>query len=118
MRTSTRTDLLPVYGERPPVIEQDGWRIYVSIHDQAYLTRKRELRSKVISSHPDKGGTSNKFRLARARLMGFMQQERSWYWKIGLMPPDWKGAAAPPHGWRETTDRSGTAQGTMRRMYE
>jgi hypothetical protein len=106
---STREDLIPVIREdRPAIIKQDGWTIYLSIHDAQYLRTVKDLKSAVINAHPDKhcidGQTTPRahaiYRKKVLDLMRFKISERNWYWKLRLMPPDWRGPLTPPQGWR------------------
>lgn len=115
MDLSTRTDLIPLTGSRPPVLVLDGWTVYVAIHDQEYIRQRTEWRRRLAASHPDKSGltsedrgwaTANrKFRNLLIQHGAWRFKERCFYWKLGLMPPDWRGTPAPPHGWRISSDK-------------
>jgi hypothetical protein len=108
---STRTEVIPVIGNRPSVFKHEGWTVYLSVHDQEYLRKVKELRSSMIEAHPDKhaieGLTTKKahqlYSRAKFALVQFKQRERLWYWQYKMMPPDWRGPLTPPRGWRETS---------------
>jgi hypothetical protein len=124
MQTSTRTDLIPQFGERPSVLKVDGWTCYVSIHDQEYLRMKKEWRKRIIAAHPDKHCASSKdrgWKQATARFLSqqaqyrrWMRSERCWYWKLKMMPPDWRGPLTPPDGWVESRKERRLEEVTMR----
>lgn len=115
MQISDRKDLLPVTSEGRPVVLKDsqGWTVFVSVHDQEYLRQKREWRARIIAAHPDKLGISPadlskwksaNLKFARLNLAAqvWKHKERAFYWRLGLMPPDWKGEPEPPNGLRES----------------
>lgn len=115
MKLSTREELIPSLPGRPAVIEQDGWKVFLSVHDKEYLRAKKQMRKEVLDLHPDKSGLSpedprwervnQRFRSANLSYIVWCRKERCWYWKFGLMPPDWKGAPQPPQGWRVSRNR-------------
>lgn len=80
--------------DRPPVIIFNGWKEFVSVHDQDYLAQKKLWRQRVASVHPDRLNKSSayKFRRMLSKFQSWKQAERIYYWRRGLMPPDWKGA--------------------------
>lgn len=96
------TELVPCIPGRPGVVQVDGWTCYVGIRDAEYMRLNREWRQRLASSHPDKGGSSNKFRNLMQRYRTWKLGERHLYWDLGLMPPDWKGPSTPPPANRPT----------------
>lgn len=115
MQVSSRTDLVPVIDGRPVVIKQDGWTVFVAIHDQEYLRVKREWKRKLFELHPDRSGikpgdkrweiVNRQFRSVLVKYGQWRRDERVWYWRIKLMPPDWIGPLTPPSGWKVSKDR-------------
>lgn len=65
-----------------------GWTCFLSIHDDAYMRTLKAWKRKRAASHPDKGGTSAKFRAAYQAMRKWQQEECQWYAQLGLLPPD------------------------------
>jgi hypothetical protein len=103
---SSRTELVPSYRGRPPVIRRDGWTEFVAIHDQGYYRNKKSWKRKLATLHPDHGGSAASFRSARAKYETWLLRERHYYWKLDLMPPDWRGSVEPPPGFVVTSTGS------------
>jgi hypothetical protein len=47
------SELLRISPHRPTIIEQDGGRIYITVHDEYYKRTFREWRQKLKLTHPD-----------------------------------------------------------------
>lgn len=93
--------LIPTLRDRPSVIEFNGWKEYVSVHDQNYLAQKKLWRKRLASVHPDVLGyrlnrSGKQFRRMLSKFQCWKQGERIYYWKRDLMPPDWKGSRMVP----------------------
>src|SRR5690349_14786166 len=102
---------------RPTVIEQDNCKVYISVHDEWFLRRLKELRQLILDCHPDRrrftgvvlvggginlGGTfhrstkkilaphsTNPFLTAQSKLESFLKKEIKWYAQFGLTPPEY-----------------------------
>lgn len=72
---------------RPAWLDVKGVRVSIEAHDAYFLARWKALRSVMVAAHPDKGGTSRKFRKAKQALDAFMDAERMWYAAVQLDPP-------------------------------
>jgi hypothetical protein len=91
------SEMLRKFADRPVIVKDpDGLVTYVSVHDQYYLSTKRAWRQVMRLVHPDMGGRSKEFRRKYKQFQGWKQQERRWYWRYRLMPPDWKGGTPRP----------------------
>lgn len=91
-KVSTRTDLVHVIPGRPTIVMVDGWSVMLSVHDDFYIRKKKELRGEAVAAHPDKkDGSITKFRIAMCRYQKWLQTEYRWYRKLGLYPPGYKG---------------------------
>lgn len=92
---------LPVPHSNRSLIEQDGIRHLVYIHDQFYKQEKISWKLKLASVHPDRAPRGGAWRFLKiaANYRAWMNKERVYYWRLGLMPPDWSGTTRPPPGW-------------------
>lgn len=77
---------------RPRMVAYDGGRFSVIAHDRFYRRERRRLRATMIAAHPDTGGTSRQFTVARNALDRFLAREARWYAELGLMPPPQRSA--------------------------
>lgn len=80
--------LIPIRADRPAIIEQDGWRHYISVHDAQYMEAKRTWKRSLAHSHPDAGGTDFQFRSRYERYATWREKEAAYYAQFGLLPPD------------------------------
>ena len=94
--------LVPVFANRPPIINVGGCTVYLSIRDQEYFRIKTILKAAVVAAHPDKHPRGRPqatlFRAALCRLNTWLRVQRGIYWALDQMPPDWKGPLTPPQG--------------------
>jgi hypothetical protein len=79
---------IPVFKGRPAVVVLNGWTIYLSIHDSAYMMTLRTWKQRLARAHPDKGGTSTKFREVYQKKRAWQLEEALWYAQLGMLPPD------------------------------
>lgn len=75
-------------GDRPATLQVDGWTVYVSIRDAAYMAELRRWKQRLAAVHPDRGGTARKFRMVMGARIRWQCQEAKWYADLGLLPPD------------------------------
>jgi hypothetical protein len=83
------TELIPRLSNRPAVLTRDGWAVYVSVHDAWFLAEWRRQKQRLAEAHPDKGGSSWRYRTATGRVNRWLQQEQVFYRQLGLEPPRW-----------------------------
>lgn len=81
-------ELAPQYKGRPAVVKMGTWTVYLGVHDWAYMLELRRYKRQLRDAHPDKGGTSAKFRAVLAAKRKWHAQECQWYASLGLLPPD------------------------------
>ena len=92
--------LIPVSPHRPAILQHDGWRVYVSIRDQAYHRELAVWKRKLREAHPDRQLTANqriyhrrptsrRFGRVRRAYACWQARERQWYAQFGLTPPSW-----------------------------
>lgn len=81
---------------RPATVRRAGWRIYVSVHDAAYLDAKAEWRARLREEHPDHGGSAPNFRRTLKAYQAWASSERTWYAALGLLPPTGEKPAIDP----------------------
>lgn len=109
--TSQTPFLIPTFGSRPAILEVEGVKVYVAIHDAYFLKEYRRLRQQILDCHPDRRQWTGKvllnnrtfataqgtlrnpnstvpFLKAQEALDRFMRQEVEWYLRIGLVPPE------------------------------
>lgn len=102
--------LVRVFEGRPTFVEKDGGRIFVTVHDQFYLSELARLKEQVRNTHPDrrrffglslqsgrikvakrsdqlKLKTHGTFRAAVQQLDMFVRREVAYYHSLGLTPP-------------------------------
>jgi hypothetical protein len=94
-------ELVPHIPGRPSTaIDPAGWTVFVGIRDQDYLITKRGWKRTLANIHPDRNGGKGKSQFVHAytRYQRFLNDARRAYWKLGLMPPDWRGSPKPPVG--------------------
>jgi hypothetical protein len=77
--------------DRPSVIDHEGGRIYLHIHDAEYFRQRSAWRVKLREAHPDHGGTSSAFRRVWSAHKSWRDSECVWYARLGLLPPDGYG---------------------------
>lgn len=82
------------FGARPWWIDVAGVRINLKAHDRYYRRTIAKSRARMLSAHPDKGGTTAKFIEARKRYERTLATEAVWYAKLGWTPPG-KKAVSP-----------------------
>ena len=87
MAVSTRTELIRVFGTRPPVITRDGGTVFVSVHDAEFLRARLAWKRQAVLAHPDRGGTTAAFRAAWQGYRRWLRNEAKWYVSHGIMPP-------------------------------
>ena len=102
--------LVPVIAGRPPIIVIEGCTIYLSLHDVEYFRMKRVLTAAMLAEHPDTfrrdasghkaRARTTEFRAALARLRAWQIKQRTIYWALDQMPPDWPGIKEAPPGVR------------------
>lgn len=79
--------LIPAFPGRPAVVRKDDWVVYVSVHDAWHLKERQRRKARIIASHPDSGGTRQKFLTAMEHWRGFVAEETLWYQTHDLTPP-------------------------------
>jgi hypothetical protein len=75
------------HGGRPRWIEVDGVRTSIEAHDKYFFTVRKKLYKAMADVHPDKGGTSRKFREAKKVFDRFLTTETAWYAQHSLTLP-------------------------------
>lgn len=48
------SELMLQIGSRPSVVETNGGRVYVSVHDQYYLNERKRWKQRLSEAHPDR----------------------------------------------------------------
>lgn len=76
------------FGDRPTVVEKDGWKISLSVHDAAYMAASRVFKRRLMESHPDAGGSHGAFNEAKRSYEAWKAREAKWYETHGQTPPD------------------------------
>lgn len=96
---------------RPEYVVFEGWTENIRVHDEYYMRRKAWWKRERARNHPDRGCSAFRFRRAQAGYREWRRLERLWYWRRGLMPPDWtRGEPEPPKRHRLVIfESSGTA---------
>jgi hypothetical protein len=79
--------LVQTFADRPVVVERDGWRVYIAVHDQAHLRSRADWKQRLAFTHPDSGGTALKFRRCKIQQEDWLQHETAWYAQYDLAPP-------------------------------
>lgn len=87
-----RKAIMGEWRQPPPVtrkglVEFRGGFVDRAVHDAFCITEHAHLRGVMIAAHPDKGGTSRRFIVARKALLAFEDAERRWYAQYGLTVP-------------------------------
>lgn len=100
---------IPQPSDRPAIVERDGWKVLVYVHDAEYLRQRSEWREK-LRAHPDTGGTAGKFRRVHSAYERWRKQEETWYLGHGLTPPTGalptEDVSTPPLGAGAHLDRA------------
>lgn len=100
--------LTPAFADRPTVIDYGGGRVFVGVHDAAYLRGLRAWKRKLAEAHPDGGGSAGQFRKVKAAEERWRADELAWYEAHGLLPPifrsgstssdaDFRAGCSPAH---------------------
>jgi biotin operon repressor len=80
---------LILVSERPAILpdpENQGWVIYVSVHDAEYL-RMRSVWKQRLKAHPDYGSSSITFDRVKRGYEKWKKDEENWYARLKLTPP-------------------------------
>lgn len=80
--------LLPVLPNRPAVVPSEGGRVYISVHDAEYLRLRAEWKQQLVDAHPDRAGSSFRFRRLMKARDRWEASETAWYAQYGLRPPE------------------------------
>lgn len=84
--------LVQVFEGRPSVVANNGWTVYVSVRDAAYLQTKRDWKRKLAAAHPDRGGAHDAFLAVHQAYTDWHTVAAAEYEVLGLLPPDMGGA--------------------------
>lgn len=88
-----RSELIPLYPGRPPVIKRGPEWFYVSVRDANFLSKMRAFRRTLAQAHPDRNkGETYQFRILCKKRDAFLKTETKWYHDLGLSVP---GGTAP-----------------------
>lgn len=81
-------ELVPLLPNRPPILKLNGWTVYLSVHDSAYLNQLKTFKARLKLAHPDAGGSGAKFRHVMSQRRSWQLAEATWYAAFDLLPPD------------------------------
>jgi len=91
------TELLaPGVNGRPSIWMVGAVRVYLSVRDRAVLDEAARVRQRVMDAHPDRGGSTTRFLMARASQRAFYRRVLSEYAPLGIEPP--LRISVTPHG--------------------